>query len=141
MARHILVVDDEPALLRFVQRTLKEAGFSVVAEGDGEGAVSFRERHTEAEPNPVPAAPASGPTRREMQILKMICQGYSSKTIAGLLNVRFKTITCHRQRLLRKANVRNSVELFRWALRNGYASLDEEPAELRARELGAGHGS
>jgi DNA-binding NarL/FixJ family response regulator len=55
-----------------------------------------------------------------MEVLQLICEGYSTKQIAAVLNIRFKTAACHRSSLLSKAGAKNTVALFRWALENGY---------------------
>jgi DNA-binding NarL/FixJ family response regulator len=68
------------------------------------------------------------PTRRETEVLQLICEGHSSKSIALLLGVSFKTITAHRESLFKKARVQNSIQLFRWAIQNGHVSLDPKPA-------------
>jgi DNA-binding CsgD family transcriptional regulator len=62
-------------------------------------------------------------TLREQQILRMICDGHSTKQIAYLLGVSHKTISCHRGRLLSKAHVHDTISLFRWALENRHVSL------------------
>jgi DNA-binding CsgD family transcriptional regulator len=65
------------------------------------------------------------PTPRQLQVLELICQGYSSRQIADLLGVSVKTVTCHRMRLMERAGVHDSIRLFRWALRAGHVSLDD----------------
>ena len=64
------------------------------------------------------------PTPRERQVLELICEGYSTKQIAGLLGISFKTAACHRMRLMDKAEVHDPISLFRWALLEGYIVLD-----------------
>jgi DNA-binding NarL/FixJ family response regulator len=66
------------------------------------------------------------PTPRELQVLELICHGHSTRQIADLLGVRFKTVSCQRQRLMKKAEVHESISLFRWALKKGHVSLDDE---------------
>jgi DNA-binding NarL/FixJ family response regulator len=65
------------------------------------------------------------PTPRELQILDLICRGHSTKQIALLLGVSFKTVSCHRMRLMEKAGVHDAIRLFRWALEKGHVTLDE----------------
>jgi DNA-binding NarL/FixJ family response regulator len=48
---------------------------------------------------------------REMEIIDHIKMGYSSKEIAGLLQVSAKTIEAHRYNILRKLNVKNTAAL------------------------------
>jgi len=66
----------------------------------------------------------SDPTPRERQVLELICEGYSTKQIAGLLGISFKTAACHRMRLMDKAEVHDPISLFRWALLQGHIVLD-----------------
>jgi len=67
-------------------------------------------------------------TPRELQVLRLICDGHSSRAIAAQLGVSFKTVACHRLRILAKAGVGNSVQLLRWAIKQGYVDV-ELPAE------------
>ena len=62
-------------------------------------------------------------TPRELQVLDLVCQGHSTKQIAGLLSISFKTTACHRMRLMEKAGVHDPINLFRWALLQGHVSL------------------
>jgi DNA-binding NarL/FixJ family response regulator len=66
------------------------------------------------------------PTPRELQVLELICQGHSSKQIAGMLGISFKTAACHRMRLMEKAGVHDSISLFRWALEKSHVRLDDK---------------
>ncbi|GEN69535.1 MULTISPECIES: response regulator transcription factor [Chryseobacterium] len=57
-------------------------------------------------------------TRREMEILKLICDGYSSKDISEKLFISINTVETHRKRILLKLNVKNSVGIVKYALEN-----------------------
>ena len=48
---------------------------------------------------------------RENQILSLIAEGYSSKEISDQLFISLHTVKTHRRNMLRKANVKNMVEL------------------------------
>lgn len=65
-------------------------------------------------------------TATEINILKLIANGLSSKEIAQLLHRSPRTIQNHRAHLMKKLNVENSVELVRQAEALG---LVESPAE------------
>jgi len=67
---------------------------------------------------------SSEPTPRERQVLELICEGYSTKQIAGLLGISFKTAACHRMRLMDKAEVHDPISLFRWAIIEGYIVVE-----------------
>jgi DNA-binding CsgD family transcriptional regulator len=64
------------------------------------------------------------PTPREQQVLELICQGYSTKRIAAYLGIATKTVSCHRMRLLDKAEVHNCMNLFRWAVLHGFITVE-----------------
>ncbi len=64
------------------------------------------------------------PTPRELEVLRLICEGYSTKEVAAKLGITFRTAACHRCHLLDKAGARNVVLLFRWAVDNGYVTVD-----------------
>lgn len=57
-------------------------------------------------------------TRREMEILKLICDGHSSKDIGGQLFISINTVETHRKRILMKLNVKNSVGVVKYAMEN-----------------------
>ncbi|GEN74367.1 helix-turn-helix transcriptional regulator [Chryseobacterium hagamense] len=49
---------------------------------------------------------------REMEILKYIGDGFTSKEIAGILSISINTVSRHRQNILEKLKVKNSVKAF-----------------------------
>ncbi len=57
-------------------------------------------------------------TRREYQILKLIAQQYTTKEIAEELHVSDSTVETHRKNLIKKVNVKNSVGLAIFAMKN-----------------------
>lgn len=57
-------------------------------------------------------------TRREMEILKLICDGYSSKDISEKLFISINTVETHRKKILLKLNVKNTVGVVKYALEN-----------------------
>ncbi|WP_407405913.1 response regulator transcription factor [Chryseobacterium sp.] len=57
-------------------------------------------------------------TKREMEILKLICNGFSSKDICQQLFISINTVETHRKRILMKLNVKNSVGVVKYALEN-----------------------
>jgi DNA-binding NarL/FixJ family response regulator len=58
-------------------------------------------------------------TAREIEVLKLVGEGHSTKNIADSLGISFKTAACHRCRLMAKVGVHDSVSLVRWAIREG----------------------
>ena len=58
-------------------------------------------------------------TPRELEVLKAIAEGQSSKEVAHRLNITFKTAVCHRTRLMQKLGVHETASLERLALTAG----------------------
>lgn len=57
---------------------------------------------------------------REMDVLRLLVKGQSSKQIAIELQVSVKTIDNHRQSMLKKTHCKSSGELVAYAIKNGY---------------------
>lgn len=57
-------------------------------------------------------------TRREMEILKLICDGFSSKDISEQLFISTNTVETHRKRILLKLNVKNTAGVVKYAIAN-----------------------
>lgn len=56
---------------------------------------------------------------RELEIVKLIAEGYTAKEIAELLFLSDKTIERHRANVLNKLGMRDRVDLTRYAIRRG----------------------
>jgi DNA-binding NarL/FixJ family response regulator len=65
------------------------------------------------------AVPDDPLTPRELQVVKLIAEGYTSDEIAGELVISRKTVDHHRARILNKLGMRNGAELTRYAIRRG----------------------
>ncbi|PQA89923.1 helix-turn-helix transcriptional regulator [Chryseobacterium shigense] len=52
-------------------------------------------------------------SRRELEVLKYVGEGYASKQIAEFLSISINTVSRHRQNILEKLNVKNSVQAFK----------------------------
>lgn len=59
-------------------------------------------------------------SQREIEVLRYLAVGYSSKQIAAELKIAVKTIDNHRQSLLRKTNTKSSGELVAYGINRGY---------------------
>ena len=70
-----------------------------------------------------PAQEAEDPygalTPREREVFHLIVEGHSTKEVARELDISVKTAENHRSRVLEKLDVRNTVELVRYAARRG----------------------
>lgn len=58
-------------------------------------------------------------TKREIEILKLICAAHSNQQIAELLFLSVGTVDTHRKNILQKLGVNNTVGLVRYAFKNG----------------------
>ena len=58
-------------------------------------------------------------TSRERQILQLVAEGNSTKQIARLLNVSFKTAESHRNRAMKKLDIHDVAGLVRYAVSRG----------------------
>ncbi len=61
-------------------------------------------------------------TGREREILKLLAEGYTTQEIADLLIISFKTVEGHKTRMMAKLELRNRVDLVKYALRKGIVS-------------------
>ena len=57
-------------------------------------------------------------TRREYQILKLIAQQYTTREIGDALGISESTVETHRKNLIKKINVKNTVGLAIFAMKN-----------------------
>jgi DNA-binding NarL/FixJ family response regulator len=65
------------------------------------------------------AVPSDPLTPRELEIVKLVAEGYSSDEIAQALVISKKTVEHHRSHVLEKLGMRDRVELTRYAIRRG----------------------
>jgi DNA-binding NarL/FixJ family response regulator len=68
-------------------------------------------------------------TARELDVLRLICEGDSNKDIALKLGIAEKTVSCHRYRCYEKAGVHSAVRLLRWAIEHGRVEV-RRPGDL-----------
>lgn len=64
-------------------------------------------------------------TKREIDIVRAIAQGLSTKEIAGQLYISENTVETHRQNIFEKLGVRNMAGLIVKAIAGGYINVDE----------------
>ncbi len=60
-------------------------------------------------------------TKREREVVKLLCEGYTNTKIAEILFISPSTADNHRTNIMRKLDVHNIVELTRFCLRNNIA--------------------
>jgi len=62
-------------------------------------------------------------TAREIEVLRLLATGKRVKEIARILHISVKTVESHRQNMMDKLEIHNAIELARYALREGLASV------------------
>jgi len=67
-----------------------------------------------------PSQTLSNPlSRREEAVLKLVAEGASSKKIANLLNISYRTVETHRQNIKHKLDIHSTAELAKYAVMQG----------------------
>jgi DNA-binding CsgD family transcriptional regulator len=62
-------------------------------------------------------------TGRELEVLRHIAEGCSTKEIGARLGITFKTAACHRHRLMQKLDVHGTGALVRIAIASGVVKV------------------
>jgi DNA-binding NarL/FixJ family response regulator len=62
-------------------------------------------------------------TARETEVLRLLATGKRVKEIARLLHISVKTVESHRQNMMDKLEIHSAIELVRYALREGLATV------------------
>lgn len=57
-------------------------------------------------------------TNRELEVIKLICDGCNSKEISNKLFISFNTVETHRKRIFQKLQIKNSIGLIRFAIKH-----------------------
>jgi PAS domain S-box-containing protein len=63
-------------------------------------------------------------SKREIEVLDMVCKGLSTSEIAVIMNVSQRTVDTHRANLLNKTGCKNTAELVMYAIRKKYIILE-----------------
>jgi DNA-binding NarL/FixJ family response regulator len=64
-------------------------------------------------------------TTREREVLQLLAEGLPNRDIAAELSISIKTVETHRSNMMNKLKVSNKTELVKYALRKGWAMLDQ----------------
>jgi DNA-binding NarL/FixJ family response regulator len=62
-------------------------------------------------------------TPRELQVLRLICDGRSNREIAAELDLSVNTVGVHRTHIMEALGVHKTAELVAYAIRNGLVTL------------------
>lgn len=57
-------------------------------------------------------------TKRELELLKLLSDGFSSKQIADKLHISIYTVSNHRKNMLQKTNTKSTAELVNYAIKH-----------------------
>ena len=63
-------------------------------------------------------------TVREREVLQLIAEGDSTKTMALKLHISVKTVESHRRQMMNKLNLYNVADLTKYAIRKGITSVE-----------------
>ena len=64
-------------------------------------------------------------TNREIEVLRLVAEGLTSKEIAEMLSISIRTVEHHRANLLKKLNLKNTADLIKHAIQNGFINTAE----------------
>lgn len=69
------------------------------------------------------ASPLESLSPRERQVLQLVVEGKTSKTIAQTLNLSPKTVETYRSRVMQKLDIEDFPSLVRFAIQHGLTPL------------------
>lgn len=95
--------------------------YAVVGQGSPREAIvnSLRSLATGPDSRGSTAPPSSGLSRRELQVLTSIAEGFTNKQVADELGISVRTVETHRERLMRKLDVQGTAALTKAAISLG----------------------
>ena len=62
-------------------------------------------------------------TAREREVLKLLAEGRTVRSAAGVLGLSVKTVDAHKFNLMRKLGIHNKAELVMWAIQKRVVKL------------------
>lgn len=72
-----------------------------------------------------PGGFSNGPlTTREREVLKLLAEGKSNRSIAELFYISERTVQHHRANIMTKLNLKTLADLVKYAIRHGYTSVN-----------------
>ncbi len=60
---------------------------------------------------------------REMEVLKLFAQSFTNKEIADTLFISIRTVESHKNNIMRKINLKTTVDMVKFAIRNNLVDL------------------
>jgi DNA-binding NarL/FixJ family response regulator len=83
----------------------------------------YVQRLVEREPRA--RAPMPNLTPRELEVIRLMAEGQSNRTIAGRLNLTEAAVKVHIRRVLRKLGATNRTQAAIWAVERGLVRADQ----------------
>lgn len=114
-ARGYLLKDDAPMQLFAAIQTIRNGGVFVSPRLANELAADWASTEVQRS-GPLPAALST----REREVLKLVVEGKSSKDIAAVLNISYRTVEHHRSSLRAKTGLHSIADLVMRALEGGF---------------------
>ena len=74
-------------------------------------------------PAPLKGERDHGLTARELEVLQLICEGYSNRAIAARLDLSVNTIAVHRANIMNTLGVHKTAELVVYAIQHGLVNV------------------
>lgn len=62
-------------------------------------------------------------TEREIEIIKLVAEGYLSKEISDKLNISVRTVDNHKSNIMHKLNLKSSIDIVKYAIKNEIIKL------------------
>jgi len=95
-----------------LENAIREVYRGGVFLGDvAEDALEAYQSIVDSEPRPL--------TPREREVLQLVAEGKTTKEIASILGISFKTAESHRTRIMEKLDIHETASLVRYAVRRG----------------------
>ncbi len=63
-------------------------------------------------------------SKREMEVLQLFAEGMSNRQIAEKLFISVRTVETHKNNIMKKINLKNTVDLVKFAIKNDIIELD-----------------
>lgn len=62
-------------------------------------------------------------TKREIQILRLVCEGLTNQQIADGLFISIRTVEAHKNNIMQKLELKTTADLVKFGIKNGYVEL------------------
>ena len=118
LIEQMLAVEAEGYVLKNIGRRELIQAIKKVAEGSSHYSPEVLEVIMQKKKGEQQETATNSLTKRETEIVRLICKEYSSAEIAETLFISTRTVETHRKNILNKINVKNIVGLIKFAFQN-----------------------